>query len=583
MGVGVSAAAKVEELQGLERKEALRRLGLAGVEPKHAKTVLKRICELGDGVLDLGAVLCLVEGLPAATQDALALLATGATSPAAVGPSAPRGAATAAAAASTPSSVGGWEETQERLLGADWEVPTSLHDDGPSLIGLRVYVEGHGSGSVLSFVRARLGPSSHEVTFDAQVAGASAATRTVKLRRKGNSELRWLLRGGRGRRRGTSTQPEPEPEPEPATSGGGGGGGRPATPPWARAFKGHRQPQGSSRSSSRRSSSPPRQPTHAGVGKVAGRYATVLSPGGKSDGGSGGGGDGDGWAPSARARPHPRRAAAGGPLIALALHQPSVFGGGGGGGGSLRPSTVSTEFSDAVVSQASAGSGSYVRMDATFDSVPSEWSIADDASGQGGVQGSIVAQAAAAGDWEPEEVRLEIDYHLEGEGGEGGAPLGLRSGEGGRWDLRLPSPRYGDGDGDSQFHGGAEESSGGGSLPSFLHGRIDGAGRSAPRAAQAQAGPRPALARCAPERRGGGGGGARLEAEAARAARAGAVSRSCACIGSPCLRQCVHGASIAGRPRGGGGAEGRGRRAGADAVEARGGARLGVVRPGVTP
>eukprot|EP01047_Picozoa_sp_COSAG01_P019109 COSAG01_NODE_1053_length_11913_cov_4.198307_6_plen_79_part_00 len=42
-------------------------------------------------------------------------------------------------------------------------------------------------------------------------------------------------------------------------------------------------------------------------------------------------------------------------------------------------------------------------------------------------------------------------------------------------------------------------------------------------------------------------------AAAEREDMAAAVSRSCACIGSPCLRRCVHGASIGGR-RGGGGA-----------------------------
>jgi hypothetical protein len=36
---------------------------------------------------------------------------------------------------------------------------------------------------------------------------------------------------------------------------------------------------------------------------------------------------------------------------------------------------------------------------------------------------------------------------------------------------------------------------------------------------------------------------------------AAAVSHSCACIGSPCLRRCVHGAPIGGG--GGGGAEGQ--------------------------
>jgi hypothetical protein len=47
-----------------------------------------------------------------------------------------------------------------------------------------------------------------------------------------------------------------------------------------------------------------------------------------------------------------------------------------------------------------------------------------------------------------------------------------------------------------------------------------------------------------------------VERGAALAARAGAVSRSCACIGSPCLRYRVHGASI-----GGGGVAGQGQRA----------------------
>jgi hypothetical protein len=42
-------------------------------------------------------------------------------------------------------------------------------------------------------------------------------------------------------------------------------------------------------------------------------------------------------------------------------------------------------------------------------------------------------------------------------------------------------------------------------------------------------------------------------------ARAAAVSHSCACIGSPCLRHCVHGASIGGGGGGGGATEeGRG-------------------------
>jgi hypothetical protein len=50
------------------------------------------------------------------------------------------------------------------------------------------------------------------------------------------------------------------------------------------------------------------------------------------------------------------------------------------------------------------------------------------------------------------------------------------------------------------------------------------------------------------------------------AAAAAAVSHFCACIGSPCLRQCVHGAPIGGG-RGGGGVSG-GRGAGAAAAHA---------------
>jgi hypothetical protein len=41
---------------------------------------------------------------------------------------------------------------------------------------------------------------------------------------------------------------------------------------------------------------------------------------------------------------------------------------------------------------------------------------------------------------------------------------------------------------------------------------------------------------------------------------AAAVSHSCACIGSPCLRHCVHGASIGGQRRRGGERPGVGRR-----------------------
>jgi hypothetical protein len=55
----------------------------------------------------------------------------------------------------------------------------------------------------------------------------------------------------------------------------------------------------------------------------------------------------------------------------------------------------------------------------------------------------------------------------------------------------------------------------------------------------------------------------RAELEALRAPNTALVSRSCAYIGSPCLRDCMHGASIGGGARGDG-AEPRGAGGGAD-------------------
>jgi hypothetical protein len=64
---------------------------------------------------------------------------------------------------------------------------------------------------------------------------------------------------------------------------------------------------------------------------------------------------------------------------------------------------------------------------------------------------------------------------------------------------------------------------------------------------------------------GGGGGGSPQCARLRALAAADEVSHLCACIGSPCLRQCVHGASIGVPARCGGGGRGEPvpRRAGA--------------------
>jgi hypothetical protein len=55
---------------------------------------------------------------------------------------------------------------------------------------------------------------------------------------------------------------------------------------------------------------------------------------------------------------------------------------------------------------------------------------------------------------------------------------------------------------------------------------------------------------------------------AAAAVAVARVSRSCACIGSPCLRHCVHGASVGGSKGGGGGGRRRWRLAGRAAMMA---------------
>eukprot|EP01049_Picozoa_sp_SAG25_P009057 SAG25_NODE_866_length_5015_cov_1.822213_3_plen_155_part_00 len=61
-------------------------------------------------------------------------------------------------------------------------------------------------------------------------------------------------------------------------------------------------------------------------------------------------------------------------------------------------------------------------------------------------------------------------------------------------------------------------------------------------------------------------------------AAAAAVSRSCACIGSPCLRQCVHGASIGG---GGGVTAGADARRGPGSIAGRDERDSGARDPGV--
>jgi Ca2+-binding EF-hand superfamily protein len=85
-----------------------------------------------------------------------------------------------------------WEEEKQVRLAAGWLDPHSFSefDDGTRLVGQRVFVSGHGEGTVRAFRKQMSisGGSPHEVDFD-----DADGRKEVKLRRKGNSETPWLL------------------------------------------------------------------------------------------------------------------------------------------------------------------------------------------------------------------------------------------------------------------------------------------------------------------------------------------------------------------------------------------------------
>ena len=234
MGAGLSSAGKVRELQGLDLKEGLSLLLAAGVPKADANKVLKRIKAVNQsGELSGEAVACLMDGVSTAGQDALALLALG--KPVSF-PKTP---------VKTHADKDPWEDqkTKEKMLRSGWCAPGADLDDGPTAVGHRVYVDGYGEGLITGFSRAKLGASSHIIEFDAQVASASTA---VKLRRKGNSETRWLF----------------WPPGVPREDVGSAklsllvmstGSNRPKTPPWAKPYK--QQPAGLIDAGSQQSSS----------------------------------------------------------------------------------------------------------------------------------------------------------------------------------------------------------------------------------------------------------------------------------------------------------------------------------------
>ena len=118
-----------------------------------------------------------------------------------------------------------WADLSERLIARGmWLVPTTEFSDGTKLINHHVYVCGLGPGIVLEFHKQALGASAHIVRFhkDPVYKRASPIQERIKLQRKDNAELPWLL----GRHLysalahnydDSGMEPEPEPEPRPET------------------------------------------------------------------------------------------------------------------------------------------------------------------------------------------------------------------------------------------------------------------------------------------------------------------------------------------------------------------------------
>ena len=90
--------------------------------------------------------------------------------------------------------------------GGSWCKPTTQEQgDDEAIVGRRVFVEGYGKGLVVSFVRARIGASSHVIKFD------GGGESKVKLARKGNRETPWhVWHNYNESELWTSDEPEPE-------------------------------------------------------------------------------------------------------------------------------------------------------------------------------------------------------------------------------------------------------------------------------------------------------------------------------------------------------------------------------------
>jgi hypothetical protein len=72
---------------------------------------------------------------------------------------------------------------------AGWRVPSDEHTkcEGDKLVKLLVFVEENGEGNIMSFHKSKFGASEHQIEFTAK------GPLKVKLRRKGNEGLPWLV------------------------------------------------------------------------------------------------------------------------------------------------------------------------------------------------------------------------------------------------------------------------------------------------------------------------------------------------------------------------------------------------------
>jgi hypothetical protein len=79
-----------------------------------------------------------------------------------------------------------WASDAALRMQAGWMQPGPAQEDGEASVGLRVFVEGRGEGTVRSFVKARFGTSEHAIDLDAK----PGVVQRLALRRKGNDGLR---------------------------------------------------------------------------------------------------------------------------------------------------------------------------------------------------------------------------------------------------------------------------------------------------------------------------------------------------------------------------------------------------------